>query len=271
MRAIKLPKAETVMLVISAFVIFGYNNLAQAISNNIVQIKAGEFAPLYGLAEKQEKLPVKPFLIDQYPVTNKRFLAFVLKNPSWQRGKVLSMLADDTYLSQWVGKGSKAVPKKEALDVPITHVSWFAAKAYCESVDGRLPTVLEWEYVAAAGENSQDASKDPKFLEKILTWYSRPQTGKLDPVGKSTPNFWKVYDLHDQIWEWTDDFNSMFVTGDNRRENDRLKDLFCGEGSLGAANKEDYAAFMRYAMRNSLKANFTVANLGFRCVYDQKR
>jgi len=30
----------------------------------------------------------------------------------------------------------------------------------------------------------------------------------------------------------------------------------------------NYAAFMRYAIRNSLKANYTVTNKGFRCVKD---
>ena len=87
-------------------------------------------------------------------------------------------------------------------------------------------------------------------------------------VGQKPANVYGVKDLHGLVWEWTLDFNSVFVTGDNRQDGDKVKDLFCGDGATGAARREDYAAFMRYAMRSSLKADNGTANLGFRCAYD---
>jgi len=44
------------------------------------------------------------------------------------------------------------------------------------------------------------------------------------------------------------------------------RSLYCGNGAVGAADFEDYAAFMRYAFRSSLEARYNVANLGFRGV-----
>ena len=38
-----------------------------------------------------------------------------------------------------------------------------------------------------------------------------------------------------------------------------------GRGSVGAKDTTDYAAFMRQALRTSLKANNTTTSLGFRC------
>ena len=38
-----------------------------------------------------------------------------------------------------------------------------------------------------------------------------------------------------------------------------------GAASLGARDTGDYAAFMRYAFRQSLRGAYTVHNLGFRC------
>ena len=150
----------------------------------------------------------------------------------------------------------------------MTYVSWFAANAYCESMGGKLPEVLEWEYVAAASSLKKDATRDDDFVNLLLSWYSKPfQFEKLKEVGNSKPNFWGVYDMHSLIWEWNYDFNSVFVTSDSRQDKDVLKSLFCGAGGLGAANKKNYAAFMRYALRSSLKAHYTLGNLGFRCVY----
>ena len=45
----------------------------------------------------------------------------------------------------------------------------------------------------------------------------------------------------------------------------RLLDLFCGAGAVGARNTADYPAFMRAGYRSSLRASYTVPNLGFRC------
>lgn len=61
-------------------------------------------------------------------------------------------------------------------------------------------------------------------------------------------------------------FNTAFVTGESRGDTALEKSMFCGSGAVGAADPSDYAAFMRFGFRSSLKGNFTVANLGFRCV-----
>ena len=46
--------------------------------------------------------------------------------------------------------------------------------------------------------------------------------------------------------------------------------LYCAGGALGATDTRNYAAFMRYAFRSSLKGNYTVPNLGFRGARDAK-
>lgn len=231
-------------------------------------IAAGQFAPLYGLDTGQSALPVGEFWIDRLPVTNNQFKNFVDQHKEWDPTQVNVLLSDEGYLSHWPDKGARRIPLEADLQAPVVHVSWFAAQAYCEFVGGRLPSVLEWEYVAAASETKQDASRDPEFVARILAWYSNPQGVHLSSVGQTPANYWGVSDLHGLIWEWTSDFNSIFVAGDNRREDDRLKNLFCGDAATGAARREDYAAFMRYALRNSLQARFTLGNLGFRCAYD---
>jgi sulfatase modifying factor 1 len=58
------------------------------------------------------------------------------------------------------------------------------------------------------------------------------------------------------------------VTGESRGDSGLERDLFCGAGAVGAKETTDYAAFMRQALRSSLKANNTTTALGFRCARD---
>ena len=91
-------------------------------------------------------------------------------------------------------------------------------------------------------------------------------------VGNGGPNllssFHVIGDLHGLVWEWTSDFNSAIVTGDARGDTGLERNLFCGAGSLGAKDTGNFPAFMRFGMRSSLKASYTVHNLGFRCAKD---
>ena len=235
-------------------------------------ISGGTFTPLYGVEKSDQTLVVNPFAIDRYPVTNKDFLDFVANHPAWAPDSQRDLLSDSNYLKHWEVRSKVYAPLDEDLNKPVVHVPWFAAADFCASRGGRLPTVLEWEFVAAASETSHNASRDPVFVQQLLKWYSRPSggTNQIPEIGKSAPNAWGVHDLHGLVWEWTADFNSVFVAGDNRREGEELKNLFCGAGAASGTDKANYAAFMRYALRNSLKGRYTTANLGFRCAYDNE-
>jgi formylglycine-generating enzyme required for sulfatase activity len=128
----------------------------------------------------------------------------------------------------------------------------------------------EWEYVAAASEHKPLASRDKGFVQQILDWYSKPNPDVLPAVGQKKPNYYGIYDMHGLIWEWVQNFNTVFISGESRGDQGELKQFYCAAGSSAAtdADKENYAAFLRYAFRGSLEADFSVGNLGFRCAKD---
>lgn len=226
-------------------------------------IPAGSYRPLYGVEEAR---PVAAFCLDVHPVTNGEYLEFVRAQPAWQRSRIKRVFADASYLSRW-SEDLEPGPAAPA-NSPVTEVSWFAARAYARWLGRRLPTLAEWERAATADERQEDGSRDPAFVERILRWYGRPLRGPLPPVGATFRNCWGVWDLHGLVWEWVDDFNTALVTGESRADGGLDRGLFCGSGAVGAADFRDYAAFMRYAFRGSLKADYTVPNLGFRCAQD---
>jgi formylglycine-generating enzyme required for sulfatase activity len=167
-----------------------------------------------------------------------------------------------TYLADWTGDNDpgQAIPQ----DAPVTSVSWFAARAYCASLGKRLPTIAEWEYVAAANNRELDAARQPEFIQELVSLYaSRPRV--LSPVYVGRSNIHGVRGLHDLVSEWVDDFNSVLVSDDSRGVGGRDHDMFCASAAIGAVDANNYPAFLRYALRAGLSGRSTLQSLGFRC------
>lgn len=229
----------------------------------MVVIKGGDYQPFYGT--DSILVEVQDFMLDERPVTNKEFLDFVQKNPKWKRSNVKAVFADKTYLKDW--QDDETLPKDAAPEAAVTFVSWFAAKAYAKSAGKRLPTLDEWEYVAMADENSKNARDKPAYSAHLINLYNEKDRQK-NKVKVSAPNYWQVYNMFDLVWEWTDDFNSIMTTSDSRTSEFDDKGLFCASAATSTTDVLNYASFMRYAFRSSLKADYTVGNLGFRCAKD---
>ena len=223
------------------------------------------YRPLFRGEKDAKEIPIAVFQLDVRPVTNGEFLAFVRENPKWWRSQVKRLFADERYLAHWAGDLELGNARAEQ---PVTNLSWFAAKAFAASRGKRLPTTAEWEAAAAAGFTVRDGAKDADFQTELSRWYGTPSPAVLPDAGGGRANLFGVRDLHGLVWECTSDFNSALVTGDARGDTGLERQLFCGAGSLGASDRANYAAFMRFGFRSSLRAGYTVSNLGFRCAKD---
>lgn len=232
----------------------------------MVPVATGHYVPLYASDGQEDGVEVEAFYLSKFAVTNEEFLAFVRANPDWRRSAVKRLFADKSYLTHWAGD-LELGPEAPA-NHPVVYVSWFAARAYADWVGMRIPTTAEWEYAAAAGRSSPDARSEAGFREGVMRRYSARSGSMLQPVGSTDSNHWGVAGLHANVWEWVDDFNSSMVTGESRNNTDLDRGLFCGGASLGASDITDYAAFIRFALRSGLAADFTLSKLGFRVAAD---
>ncbi|HIH2763233.1 MAG TPA: formylglycine-generating enzyme family protein [Candidatus Azoamicus sp.] len=249
------------------FVIYFFYSIISfpVVLNDMVPILPGEYVPLFRYGSVAEKVYVNSFMINKYPITNFEFEKFVLQNPNWNSSSIDTVFADKNYLSHWTNSNIEPM-----YDYPVVYVSWFAADAYCSYVGGRLPTIDEWEYVSSAGFFTLDGRNEIGYFQNILEWYISSQVSGLVDVFNMQKNYWEVYGLHGVVWEWVSDFNSVILLNTDAEGGGLEEVLYCGATATNAVNPIDYVAFMRFAFRNTLEANYTSSTLGFRCVFDVK-
>jgi formylglycine-generating enzyme required for sulfatase activity len=184
--------------------------------SQMVRIPAGTLQPLYGSPVK-----VGAFSIDRDPVT---------------RGEYL----------RWRNPGAQVVNPR----APMTDVSWAEARRFCLARGERLPTLAEWEYVAAV-----DTSEFPKVVAAYMTRSpgARVETGAVNRYG--------VRGLHDLVWEWVGDPNARIIA----MHEHGAHDLSSAGAALGSSDPRDYPALLRGAFRSGLTETTRLPTLGFRC------
>ena len=219
--------------------------------NEEVFVPAGSYRPFFKNGAKTRTVPVEPMCVSATPVTHEEFLGFVREHPQWRKSRIKALFAEGTYLADW---RDDLTPSPETLPRPVTFVSWFAAGAYCEAHGGRLPTVAEWERMGGGGQASESGAPAAPFSFAM---------------GQSAPELAVTPLEFPGVWEWNADFNSALVSGRIGTTEDADSSLFCGDG-FRAVDPSNYAAFLRYSFRSSLRANFALRNLGFRCAWEPR-
>lgn len=231
-----------------------------------VAIPAGRFESALAVAGHAAQVRLAAFSMRSEPVTNAEFRAFVRQHAEWRRGRVPPLLADANYLSQWQGPlqpGASVLP-----DQPVVQVSWFAARAYCDSEHARLPNWYEWEYVSAADTTRADARRDPLRNQDILSAIQSASGNLPGVIGSRPANVYGVRDLNRLLWEWTGDYAAMFPNADARVPGSVANLALCGGSALAFADKNQYALMMRVAALATLRPADTTSRVGFRCVRD---
>lgn len=201
-------------------------------------IPAGEFirgSNKHGADERPEaKVYVSEFYMDINEVTNEEF------NKCLAEGKCKECLKNKTctYVGAKYGKRYQG-PKQ-----PVSGISWFTAKEYCEWAGKRLPTEAEWEKAARGtdgdiypwGNEEADCTRAiimdrqgrkgcaPKKLSP--DWHMPTQNVGSRPAGK-----YGLYDMAGNSWEWVSDWYAPYAKcGDSCQGRDP-------KGPCGGADK----------------------------------
>jgi len=140
---------------------------------------------------------------------------------------------------------------------PVIVVSWEDAQAYAAWLSEetgaiyRLPSESEWEYAARAGTTTRYHWGDEIGTSRANCEGSGSPWGgrQTAPVGSFAPNPWGLYDMHGNVWEWTQDrWNYSYAgapsDGSARFDGDRERRVLRGgswesnPGGVRAANRD---------------------------------
>ena len=165
---------------------------ADAAAPRFVIVPGGVFVSSLLDGTRTVTVRMAPFAMLDEPVTEAQFAAFLRAHPEWQRGRIAPLLAGPNYLAGWLTPTDPG--DAQAARRPVTAVSWFAARAYCDSLHAGLPSWYQWEYAAAASSSQRDARADMARRNAILAALMRATGQRPGLIGRHPAN---VYGLRD--------------------------------------------------------------------------
>jgi sulfatase modifying factor 1 len=266
----------------------------------------GTDAPFYPVDGEgpARRATLRPFRLDAYAVTNERFSAFVsatgyrsdAERFGWSfvfRGLLPPYVTGDHLpeASWWIkvdgacwsapeGPGSTI---SERLDHPVAHASWNDATAFAAWSGGRLPTEVEWEHAAKAGNAIArfpwgDEEPDDETADLCNIWQGNfpfentAADGFVGtaPVNSFWPNKFGLYNMSGNVWEWcVDQFRvrslAMAAKARNRVATSNRERTMKG-GSFLCHRSSCYR--YRVAARIGQSPDTSASNTGFRVAYE---
>jgi formylglycine-generating enzyme required for sulfatase activity len=169
--------------------------VADRVEYELVRIPAGRFK--MGSPKRENRsfdderpvheVDVPAFEIGRFPVTNEQYGRFMEESP------------DVNAPEYW---GNREFNGRRQ---PVVGVSWDEANRFAEWAGLRLPTEAEWEYACRAGTRTRFYTGDKDSALDRAGWFDQNSGGATHPVGEKEPNDFGLYDMHGNVWEWTDD------------------------------------------------------------------
>jgi len=202
----------------------------------------------------RHRLPIQPFYIDRYPVTNAEFKKFLDAAQYLPKDghNFLKDWRNGTYPGGWANK-------------PVTWVSLEDARAYAAWAGKRLPHEWEWQYAAQGtdgrlypwGDSWKEGAAPQHYKGRDLPG---PADVDAHPAGASP---FGAMDMTGNVWQWTDEF----VDAHTRAAIVRGGSYYQPQGSMWyfpqAYQLTEHGKYLLMAPSKD-----RAGTLGFRCVMD---
>ena len=155
---------------------------------------------------------------------------------------------------------------------PVEKISWNDIQLFLELLNEKeaenipagweyiLPTEAQWEYACRAGTITS-YSWGNTMSESDANWMNTNDDNQTQNVGQYSANPWGFFDMHGNVWEWTNDWKASY--SENNVTDPKGPDM----GSKKIVRGGSYAAhssYIRSAYRSEYETNATFSGIGFR-------
>ena len=233
----------------------------------MILIDSGKFkmGSTKGMLDEKPKLEIEldSFWIDKCEVTNYQYLLVTAQNPFLRKSTFPLNFHDGNYLRNW---SDDLVPKIGSELEPVTNVSWYAARHYCNYVGKRLPSEAEWEMAARAGIDSEYSSESSVENLKDYAWFRENSGGYVHTTAQKISNPNGLFDIHGNVWEWVYDWFGMYQ---NRKRRNPQGPEIGKYRIMRGGSWSDPAEYLRSSMRRDALPTSTHNNVGFRCAQNK--
>ena len=213
--------------------------------------------------EPQHEVTIsKPFYLGQTEVTNAQFSRFLQESRYEPRVRAPERLCKHLYDDQFAAYAGP--------DNPVVFVNWHDAREFCkwlgerEKRRYRLPTEEEWQYACRSGTRMKYGctSNERKLLD--FAWLKENTNGHPHPVGTRRANYWGLYDMNGNVWEWTGSIIPQRVLRDTPFHKRRCAFIRGGAFFNGPGSARCAARWAGWPLETRSKG------VGFRVVWDGK-
>ena len=161
-------------------------------------------------------------------------------------------------------------------ECPVESVSWDDVQQFIKKLNQktgqkyRLPSEAEWEYAARAGTTTDWSFGNDEPKLDNYAWYRANSAKNTQVVGKKLPNSFGLYDMHGNVWEWTQDcwhnnYSRAPIDGSAWTTNCAAGDQLLRGGSWNG-NPANLRSANRSGNRPYARNNFS----GFRLAHDAR-